>query len=60
MTVTLPVLSLRVGFFHESKEMRAACLRALRYYLQDAEDVHALIRLNIHYLIARSDSLMEI
>lgn len=47
------VVSLRLGFFHEAKEMRAACLRALRYYIQEAEDVDALIKLNIHFLIAR-------
>ena len=45
--------SLRVGFAHEAKEMRAACLRAIRYYLQDRGAVDSLILLHIDYLIAR-------
>ena len=33
--------------------MRAACLRAIRYYLQDRGAVDSLIFLHIDYLIAR-------
>lgn len=45
--------SLRLGLLHEAKEMRAACLRALRYYISDVEAVHAFLRLNMDYLVAR-------
>ncbi len=45
--------SLRLGLLHEAKEMRAACLRALRYFCQDRDSIEALLRLHTDYLIAK-------
>lgn len=45
--------SLRVGLFHEAKEVRAAVLRVLRYFLQESETVDLLYSLHIDYLIVR-------
>ena len=52
------LFSLRLGLLHDSKEMRAACLRALRYYCQTEETVEALLDLHIDYLIARYCSVI--
>jgi len=49
----LTCCSLRLGLLHEAKEMRAACLRALRYFCQDAETIEALLKLHIDYFIVR-------
>lgn len=45
--------SLRAALVHETTQVRAAGLRAVRYLLQDENDVCALIRLQIPSLIAR-------
>lgn len=45
--------SLRLGLFHEAKEVRAAVLRVLRYFLQEPETVDLLYSLHIDYLIVR-------
>lgn len=45
--------SLRVGLFHEAKEVRAAVLQVLRYFLQESETVDLLYSLHIDYLIVR-------
>ncbi|XP_061180915.1 rapamycin-insensitive companion of mTOR-like [Saccostrea echinata] len=48
---------LRVGLFHEAKEVRAAVLRVLRYFLRDQETVDLFYTLHIDYLIVRSIDL---
>ncbi|KAK3090902.1 hypothetical protein FSP39_015586 [Pinctada imbricata] len=48
---------LRVCLFHEAKEVRAATLRALRYFVQDEETLDLLYNLHIDYLIVRSIDL---
>ncbi|XP_013398176.1 rapamycin-insensitive companion of mTOR isoform X2 [Lingula anatina] len=45
---------LRLGLLHEAKEVRAACLRALRYLIHDKETLDAMLKLHIDYLVARS------
>ncbi|KAI0224233.1 Rapamycin-insensitive companion of mTOR [Lamellibrachia satsuma] len=45
---------LRLGLLHEAKEMRAASLRALRYFCQDTETIEALLTLHIDYFIIRA------
>ena len=48
------LLCLRVPLIHESSEIRASTLKAIRLLLCEAEHVDALKEMNIHYLIARS------
>ncbi|XP_069128220.1 rapamycin-insensitive companion of mTOR-like isoform X2 [Argopecten irradians] len=45
---------LRVSLFHEAKEVRAATLRVLRYFIQDGETLDLLYKLHMDYLIVRS------
>lgn len=55
--------SLRHGLFHRAKEIRTACLRALRYFCQDFETVKAMVALHIDYLIVRygpNDALLRL
>ncbi|RWS26243.1 rapamycin-insensitive companion of mTOR-like isoform X1 [Leptotrombidium deliense] len=49
---------LRVSLFHDSMDVRAAGLRAMRYLLRDEESVESLLRINIEYLICRSLDVM--
>jgi hypothetical protein len=39
--------------FHEAKEVRAATLRVLRYFIQDGEAIDLVYTLQIDYLIVR-------
>ena len=45
--------SLRISLFHEAKEVRAATLRVLRYFIQDGETIDLVYTLQIDYLIVR-------
>ncbi|XP_052097251.1 rapamycin-insensitive companion of mTOR-like [Mytilus californianus] len=45
---------LRISLFHEAKEVRAATLRVLRYFIQDGEAIDLVYALQIDYLIVRS------
>ncbi|XP_014226936.1 rapamycin-insensitive companion of mTOR [Trichogramma pretiosum] len=45
---------LRVGLVHKATQVRAATLRAVRYFLQKEQDVIVLNRLQYPYFIARS------
>ena len=45
--------SLGLGLAHETKEVRASCLRALRYVCHNDEHIDAIVSLNLDYLIAR-------
>lgn len=45
---------LRASLIHEATQVRAAGIRAIRYLLQDENDVRVLIRLQIPSLISRS------
>lgn len=45
---------LRTSLVHEGTQVRAAGLRAIRYILQDENDIRVLIQLQIPSLIARS------
>lgn len=47
------MLCLRIPLVHESADVRAAALRSLRHLTKTLEDVEAILRLNIHYLITR-------
>ena len=46
--------SLSLGLVHETKEVRASCLRAMRYVCSQDRYIDAIVNLNIDYLIARS------
>lgn len=46
--------SLRLSLFHDSAEVRASTLRAIRYFLRSKKAVASLYELNMHHLIARS------
>nr|XP_027198269.1 rapamycin-insensitive companion of mTOR-like isoform X2 [Dermatophagoides pteronyssinus] len=51
---------LRVGLFNDVAEVRAASLRAIRYFVQNKKTLHNLIEINLHHLIARSlDIVLE-
>ncbi|XP_075590816.1 LOW QUALITY PROTEIN: rapamycin-insensitive companion of Tor [Dermatophagoides farinae] len=51
---------LRVGLFNEVAEVRAASLRAIRFFVQNRKTLHHLIDINLHHLIARSlDIVLE-
>ena len=58
---SLPSLcSLRLSLFHDAAEVRAASLRAIRYYLQSKNALHCLLELNLQHLISRSlDIVLE-
>lgn len=46
-------ISLRVTLVHETTRIRATGIRTFRRLLKDEQDVAALIRLRIPYLVAR-------
>lgn len=48
------VCSLRITLFSDAAEVRAATLRAIRYFVQNQQSLRTLLDLNIHHLIARS------
>ncbi|KAF7494820.1 Rapamycin-insensitive companion of mTOR [Sarcoptes scabiei] len=45
---------LRISLFHEIAEVRAACLRAIRYFVQSKQTLQVLLELQLQHLIARS------
>nr|CAD7269430.1 unnamed protein product [Timema shepardi] len=45
--------NLRVALVHDSAQVRAAALRALRYLMKEERDVRTLNRLQYPFLIAR-------
>jgi hypothetical protein len=47
-------LSIRSSLLHESVEVRAAGIRAFRYFVQDTAHVQHFYRLNLDFLIVRS------
>nr|CAD7403075.1 unnamed protein product [Timema cristinae] len=47
-------VNLRVALVHDSAQVRAAALRALRYLMKEERDVRTLNRLQYPFLIARS------
>ncbi|OTF78377.1 hypothetical protein BLA29_001901, partial [Euroglyphus maynei] len=52
--------NLRVGLFNDVAEVRAASLRAIRYFVQNKKTLQNLIEINLHHLIARSlDIVLE-
>ena len=51
--VVVRACSLRIPLTHESPEVRAATLRALRKSVSEEEHVQTINRLNIQFLIAR-------
>lgn len=52
------VYSLRITLFNDSAEVRAATLRAIRYFVQSKQTLRTLLSLNIQHLIARSLDLV--
>ncbi|XP_035210908.1 rapamycin-insensitive companion of mTOR-like isoform X2 [Stegodyphus dumicola] len=51
---------LRVPFFHEACEIRAAVLRACRYLLQNTDALNAFLETKLHFLVSRSlDILLD-
>lgn len=52
--------SLRISLFNEAAEIRAASLRAIRYFIRTKSTLLVLLELNLHHLIARSlDIVLE-
>lgn len=51
---------IRLCLFHDAAEVRAASLRAIRYYVQNKQSLNCLLKLNLQHLIARSlDIVLE-
>lgn len=48
------LVCLQVGLFSKVKELRAATLRALRYFCSDIEVVQSFFSLHLHYFVVRS------
>lgn len=54
VNISLLIFSLRISLVHQSTQVRAGCLRAVRHILQTEEDVQTLNNLQYPLLIARS------
>lgn len=51
---------LKVALFHDAAEVRAACLRAIRYLMRDETSVRSLLRVDLPVYIVRSiDIVLE-
>lgn len=46
--------SLRIAYFHEACEVRAAVLRACRYLLENLETLEAFLQTKLHLFVSRS------